>query len=302
MTLVRKYHVAARNRLQVRDIYRKFEPYIFLLPALAIFFLFFYYPFGKTVYLSTYLTNNMGLAKKFVGLKNYTDILSNGSFLRSLIVTLEFVGLVAVGGLMIGFIASLLTAQKAPGMTFTSAVYAMPVAIASAAAAMTFRMILHPINGMLNILLGSQINWRGDPRWALFSVAAMTVWLASGINFIYISAGLRSIPKEQYESAAIDGAGYFEKLWHITLPGLSPTLFFQIIINIIGAFQSFSQIKLLTQGGPGEATNVIVYAIYQDAFFNFRFGTAAARSVILFVIILIITLIQFGTEKRSVHY
>lgn len=110
------------------------------------------------------------------------------------------------------------------------------------------------------------------------------------------------MPKDLYESGAIDGANYWQRLLHITLPAISPTLFFQIIINIINAFQSFSQIKLLTQGGPGDTTNVIVYAIYRDAFFNFRFGTAAARSVVLFVIILLITLIQFSFEKRSVNY
>lgn len=133
-------------------------------------------------------------------------------------------------------------------------------------------------------------------------IAFLTVWLTSGINFIFISAGLRGIPPELYESASIDGAGYWRKFFHVTLPGLSPTLFFQVIINIIQAFQSFSQVKILTEGGPGDSTNLIVYAIYRDAFFNYRFGTAAARSVILFVIILIITLVQFSMEKRSVNY
>ena len=127
-------------------------------------------------------------------------------------------------------------------------------------------------------------------------------WLASGINFIFIGAGLRNIPEELYESAAIDGAGYWKKLRNITLPCLSPTLFFQIIVNIINAFQSFTLVKLLTSGGPQEKTNLIVYSIYLDAFRNFRFGTAAARSIVLFVIIMVITLLQFSTEKRSVHY
>lgn len=286
-----------------RRIFPAVEPYLFLLPALAIFILFLYFPFIRTIYLSLFLTNKYGQAKVFVGLKNYLDIFKAGSsFWPSLVVTFQFVFLVALGGLVAGLITSLLTERKYPGNTFACAVYAMPVAIASAAASMAFKMILHPTNGLLNILLGTQINWTGDAKFALFSVAAMTVWLTSGINFIFLSSGLRNIPGELYESASLDGAGYFKRLWHITLPCLSPTLFFQIIINIIGAFQSFSQIRLLTQGGPGEATNVIVHAIYRDAFFNFRFGTAAARSVILFVIVLCITLIQFSMEKRSVHY
>ncbi|MDD3336030.1 MAG: sugar ABC transporter permease [Eubacteriales bacterium] len=282
--------------------YERIEPYLFLLPALIIFGCFLYYPFIRTLYLSTFLTNKLGQAKVFVGFKNYSDILSSSSFWNSLGVTLQFVLFVALGGLIVGLITSLLTVNKYRGVTFASATYAMPVAIASAAASMAFKMILHPTNGLINILMGTQIGWTTDPSWALFSVSAMTVWLASGINFIFISAGLRNIPAEQYESASIDGAGYWKRLFYITLPALSPTLFFQILINIINAFQSFSQIKLLTQGGPGEATNVIVYAIYRDAFFNFRFGTAAARSVILFLIVLAITVIQFSNEKRSVNY
>ena len=132
--------------------------------------------------------------------------------------------------------------------------------------------------------------------------AVLITGAGAGIGSLIYLAALKSVPDELYESAAIDGANYWQKLWRITLPSISPTLFFQIIINIISAFQSFSQIRLLTQGGPGDATNVIVYAIYRDAFFNFRFGTAAARSIILFVIVLVITLIQFSFEKRSVHY
>ena len=278
------------------------EPYLFLLPAMAIFAIFLYYPFGRTVYLSTFLTDKYGQAKVFYGIQNYLKLFADSGFWVSVGVTFKFVGLVAAGGLLIGLITSLLTYTKYTGSGVCAAVYAMPVAIASAAASMAFKMILHPTNGLINNLLGTQINWTGDSRYALASVAAMTVWLQSGINFIFISAGLRGVPKDLYESGAIDGANYWQRLLHITLPAISPTLFFQIIINIINAFQSFSQIKLLTQGGPGDTTNVIVYAIYRDAFFNFRFGTAAARSVVLFVIILLITLIQFSFEKRSVNY
>lgn len=287
---------------QHKTLYETIEPYLFLVPALVVFGVFLFYPFVRTVYLSFFLTDKYGQAKIFWAFKNYTDIFNDSSFWISLKVTFQFVLMVAVGGLVVGLITSLLTAKKYPGNAFASAIYAMPVAIASAAASMSFKMILHPTNGLLNIVFGTSINWTGDPRYALFSVAGMSIWLASGINFIFISAGLRNIPDELYESASIDGAGYWKRLRHITLPGLSPTLFFQVIINIIGAFQSFSQIRLLTKGGPGDATNVIVYNIYKNAFENFRFGTAAALSVILFVIILIITLFQFSMEKRSVNY
>lgn len=302
VTSARKLQGTPVRHRKKKSLYTHIEAYLFLLPAFTVFGFFLFYPFVRTIYLSFFLTDKLGQAKVFWALRNYTDLFTSSQFWASVGVTFQFVLIVAFGGLLMGLITSLLTAKKYPGVTFASASYAMPVAIASAAASMAFRMILHPTNGLLNILFGTQINWTGDPRWALISVSILTIWLASGINFIFISAGLRNVPEELYESASIDGANYWQKLFKITLPSISPTLFFQIIINIIGAFQSFSQIRLLTQGGPGDVTNVIVYAIYRDAFFNFRFGTAAARSIILFVIVLVITLIQFSFEKRSVNY
>lgn len=285
-----------------KTLLEQIEPYLYLLPAMTIFAVFLYYPFINTIRLSTYLTNNLGVAKVFVGFRNYASILSSAEFWNSLRVTALFVLMVSVGGMLMGLVTSLLTHRDFPFVTLPRASYALPLAIASAAASMAFRMILHPTNGLLNLLLGTRISWLNDPQYALLVVAILTIWLSTGINYIFISAGLRNIPDELYESASIDGAGGFKKFLHITLPGLSPTLFFQIIINMINAFQTFSQIRILTQGGPREGTNVIVYAIYKDAFINQRFGQAAARSVILFLIILSITLVQFSLEKRSVNY
>ena len=282
--------------------YEIIEPYIFLIPALLIFIVFYYYPFGRTIYLSTWVTDALGQPKKFVGLDNYMiRLFGKDAFWQSILSTMKFVVIVALGGLIIGMITSLLTYNRYPGSGFCAAVYAMPVVIASAAASMAFRMIFHPTGGLLNNLLGTQINWLGG-EYQFGSVAAVTIWLQSGINFIFISAGLKSVPHDLYESCAIDGANYWQRLWHITLPAISPTLFFQIIINIINAFQSFSQVKLLTNESPNASTNLIVYAIWHDAFRAQRFETAAARSVVLFVIILVITLIQFSFEKRSVNY
>jgi len=281
------------------------EPYLFLLPSLLVFGMFLYYPFFRTIFLSLFLTNKTGQAKIFVAFTekdNYLVLFQSKSFWASVGVTFRFVFAVAFGGLVIGLTSSLLTEKKYLGSNFTAAVYAMPIAIASAAASMTFKMVLHPTNGLLNNLLGTQINFTGDKRYALASVIGLTIWLTSGINYIFISAGLRNVPAELYDSAAVDGAGYWRRVWSVTIPSISPTLFFQIIINTIGAFQSFSQIKLLTEGGPGDSTNVMVWSIYMDAFRNFRFGAAAARSVILFLIVLVITIIQFRFEKRGVNY
>ena len=251
------------------------------------------------------MTNKFGQAKLFASFSNYQNILFGkyaGEFWNSMWVTAKFVLFVASGGLFIGLCTSLITVRRFPGKAFASAIYAMPIAIASSAAAMSFKMILHKSIGLLNHLLGTDINWLSSEAWTFPILCILSVWLASGINFIFISAGLRNIPDELYESASIDGANYWAKLRSITIPCLSPTLFFQIIINIINAFQSFTLVKLLTQGGPTNTTNTIVYSIYLDAFRNFRFGSAAARSIVLFIVIMVITLIQFSYEKKGVNY
>ena len=189
-----------------------------------------------------------------------------------------------------------------PGIRVFSTSYALPMAIASSSAAMIFQIMLHPAVGIVNKLLGLDINWLNDPKTALICVAILTAWLNSGINFLYFSAGLGNIDETIYERASVDGASSVQQFFSLTLPGLSPIMFYTLVVNIIQAFQSFGQIKILTEGGPNESTNVIVYSIYRDAFFNYRFGNAAAQSVILFIIIMIITLIMFRIEKKGANY
>ncbi len=280
----------------------KVEQYMFLLPALLIFTIFLFYPFVKTIYLSLYKTNNMGQAKKFVGFENYINLLTSQSFWNSLAVTLIFVLIVVVGSMALGLLGAVLCNKAFPGIRFFSTAYALPMAIASSSAAMIFQIMLHPSVGILNKILGLNINWVADPRYALICVAVLTAWLNSGINFLYFSAGLSNIDETIYERASVDGANEMQKFFRLTLPGLSPIIFYTLVVDIIQAFQSFGQVKILTQGGPGESTNLIVYSIYRDAFFNFRFGSAAAQSVILFIIIMILTLLMFKVEKKGVKY
>ena len=167
---------------------------------------------------------------------------------------------------------------------------------------MIFKIILTPTIGIVNKLLHVSINWVSDPKYALICVAVLTAWLNSGINFLYFSAGLANIDDSIYERASVDGASGVQQFFSLTLPGLSPIMFYTLVVNIIQAFQSFGQIKILTEGGPNESTNVIVYSIYRDAFFNYRFGSASAQSVILFVIIMLVTLVMFRIEKKGVNY
>ena len=280
----------------------KWTSYCYLIPCLAIFALFLFYPFFKTIYLSLFLTDNAGQAKVFVGLRNYIELLTSESFLNSLKVTIIFVVIVVVGSMLLGLITAVLCNKAFPGIRFFSTAYAMPMAIASTSAAMIFQIMLHPTIGIVNKLTGLDINWLNDTNTALICVAILTAWLNSGINFLYFSAGLGNIDESIYERASVDGASSVQQFFSLTLPGLSPIMFYTLVVNIIQAFQSFGQIKILTEGGPSETTNVIVYSIYRDAFFNYRFGSAAAQSVILFIIIMIATVIMFKMEKKGVKY
>ena len=277
-------------------------PYFYLIPSMLVFAIFLFYPFFKTIYLSLYKTNKMGQAKLFVGLGNYQELLSSASFRNSLKVTLIFVVIVVFGSMILGLVAAVLCNKAFPGIRFFSTAYALPMAIASSSAAMIFQIMLHPSVGIVNKLLGLNINWLNDPKTALYCVAILTAWLNSGINFLYFSAGLGNIDETIHERASVDGASGVQQFFSLTLPGLSPIMFYTLVVNIIQAFQSFGQIKILTEGGPNESTNVIVYSIYRDAFFNYRFGSAAAQSVILFIIVMLITLVMFRIEKKGVNY
>lgn len=277
-------------------------PYLYVLPALIIFALFIFFPFAKTIYLSLTSTDSQGKVSAFIGLQNYKDLFASPSFKNSLIVTGKFVLLTVIPSMIIGFIAALLANAKIKGVGVFRTIYAMPMAISSASAAIIWMFLFHPSIGIVNYVLKTNIGWLTDEKWGLVAVSIVTVWLNIGMNFIFTIAALQGVPKDLYESASIDGAGIFRKHLHITIPCISPTIFFLLVINIINTFQAFGQINIMTTGGPGEATNVLVHSIYREAFFNNRFGVAGAQSIVLFIILLILTLIQFKFGERKVNY
>ena len=274
------------------------EPYLYLLPGLILFSLFIFYPFVKTIYLSLNNTDQLGKVKVFVGLDNYIGLFNSPTFQNSLLVTARFALMVVMPAIVIGFILAILANAKIKGIGIFRTVYALPMAISSASAAIIWMFLLHPSMGFINYFFKTDIGWLTDPKWGIVAVVIVTVWMNIGINYIFIIAGLQGIPADLYESAAIDGAGSFRKHWSITIPSLSPVLFFLLIIDVINTFQIFGQVNLMTLGGPGDATNVLVYSIYRDAFINNRFDLASAQSIILFVILLVLTLIQFRFEKK----
>ncbi len=286
----------------IRKKISSITPYIYILPSMILFLIFVYLPFFKTIYLSLTLTNRRGEAVEFLGIENYIELFEMPSFYNSIFMTLRFATLIILPSIVIGLGLALLANNKLKFSRIYELMFSIPMAIASAPAAMIWIMIFNPTNGIANYFLNTDIRWLADPKVAMYAVAVVTVWLNIGINFIFIFTGLKSIPEELIESANIDGANYIRKVWHIIIPLLTPQLFLVLFMNLVNGFQAFAQIKLLTGGGPGDATNVLVHSIYRDAFFNGRFDMASAQSIILFIIVFAITLVQFKFEKKGVHY
>jgi sn-glycerol 3-phosphate transport system permease protein len=248
------------------------------------------------------LTNAHGEFQEFIGLQNYMELLTSKDFVSSLIVTMKFVLLTTIPSIAIGLLLALLANNKVKGLSISKVMFAVPIAVSSASASIIWGIIFHPSIGMLNTILKTNIGWLLDPHWALLSVSFVTIWMNLGVNFIFIFAGLKNVPQELLESSSIDGATYFKKLFSIIIPMISPTLFFMVFMDIMISFQSFGQVNILTNGGPGNSTNVLVFSIYREAFFNGRFDTASAQSIILFIFMFVIAMFQFRYEKKGVHY
>lgn len=279
---------------------------LYLLPSIILFSVFIFYPMFRTIYLSFFLTNQAGEAALFVGFENYSYLLQSSEFRNSVKATFLFVLYTVPASIIIALFLALLANERLKGIGFFRTIYSSTMGVSVAASSVIWLFLFHPSIGMFNRLLAvihlPQVEWLLDPQWALLSVSASTVWMNIGFSFLIILGGLQNIDEHLYESARIDGAGYFYRLRRITIPMLSPTLFFIITITLINAFQSFGQIDILTKGGPSQSTNLIVYSIYREAFINYQFGTASAQAVFLFITIFIVTLLQFKLLERKVHY
>lgn len=284
-----------------KSFFRTVEPYLYLIPVMILFILFVFWPFVKTIQLSFARTTPLGQVAQYVGIDNYKNIFTDGTFLNSLVTTLKFSVMRVVLSIVIGFVLAIISTEKIKAKGFFRTVYALPMAISAAAASVVFMFVFHSSLGILNKALGTHIGWLTDKRYALIAVTIVSVWMAIGMNFIYLTAAIQSVPAELYESVALDGANFFQKHRHVTIPSISPTLFFLLIINVINSVQAYAEFKMMTQGGPAESTNVIVYEIYQEAFINSRFGVACAESVVLFIILIILTALQFRLEKKVTY-
>lgn len=279
---------------------------LFLFPSLFLFTVFLFYPMIRTLYLSFFLTDNRGMATVFVGLENFMRIFTSDLFLKSLTSTFLFVVYTVPGTILISLFLAIIANERLRGIGLFRMVFSSTMGISVAAASVFWLFLFHPSIGFLNQLLSwlnvGSIRWLTDPKWALFSVSVSTIWMNKGFTFLILLGGLQSIDRYLYESAEIDGASYFYKLRRITIPMLSPTLFFVVTVTMINAFQTFGQIDMLTRGGPQNETNLIVYSIYREAFVNYQYGSASAQAVVLFAIILLMTIVQFKLGEKKVHY
>lgn len=279
---------------------------LYLLPSILLFSVFVFYPMFRTIYLSFFLTDQQGSAALFVGLENYKYLLESASFKQSFKATVLFVIYTVPTGIILALFLALLANEKLKGIGFFRTIYSSTMGISVAASSVVWLFLFHPSVGVFNRILSlihlPQVQWLLDPEWALVSVSISTIWLNTGFTFLILLGGLQNIDEYLYESAKIDGASYWYQLRRITIPMLSPTLFFIITISLINSFQTFGQIDILTKGGPSQATNLIVYSIYREAFVNYQFGTASAQAVVLFICILIVTILQFKLGEKKVHY
>lgn len=282
------------------------EGYGLFLPAALFLLVFTLWPAFQAILLSFQSEDPFGRGRFWVGLDNFTELAHDPRFWTSVWLTFKFAIVVALLEVALGLLGAVLLQYPVPGIGLFRTIFFMTTAVSTAVAAVAWGWFLHPVGGLLNRLIEGlglpPQGWLTTPEWALYSVAAATAWQAIGFSTILLTAGLQDIPQELYEAARIDGASSWVTFRHITLPLLSPVLFFVIVLALVRGFTAFGQIHLLTRGGPSEATTVWIYRVYLDAFFNLRFTYAAAEGALLFLILLMLTALQFYFLGRRVHY
>ncbi len=286
----------------LRRVEKRLLAVAFILPALYLLWQFSYGAFFQTLYSSVHLTNIQGIAVEFCGLDLYRTLLAGEEFWNSCLVSVEFVLLTVLPSLASALALAALCRKRMPGGKVANVLFSTPVAVSSTCVTMVFMTMLEPSMGLVNQMLGLNWKWYLDGGLALVSVAMVVNWNLIAMDFIFLSSALRAVPASYYESASLDGADGWKVFWNITFPSVSPTVFFLTVVNILQTFQAFGPINIMTGGGPSGATDVLSYSIYRDAFVNYQFSPAAAKSVLLFIILLGVTVLQMRGEKRRVFY
>jgi sn-glycerol 3-phosphate transport system permease protein len=293
--------------MEKRVVFRSsWLPYLLVAPQIAITIIFFFWPAAQAVYYSFLLQDAFGNASQFVWFQNFKDLIRDDAYLDSFQVTAVFSTLVTFIGLAVALVLAVAVDKVIKGAMAYKTLLIWPYAVASAVAGVLFAFLFAPSVGIVSFALramGVDWNWvlRGDQAMLLVVIA--TVWKQISYNFLFFLAGLQSIPKSLIEAAAIDGATPVRRFWTIVFPLLSPTTFFLLVVNIVHAFfDTFGVIDATTQGGPAGATQILVYKVYYDGVKAADIGGSSAQSVILMIIVIALTVVQFRFIERKVQY
>jgi ABC-type sugar transport system permease subunit len=284
------------------------EGYLYLAPTLIVLTIFVFAPVFTSFTLSLQRVAPFGNRTIFVGFGNYSRLLQDPDYLNSIKVTLLFTAGTVSTILIVSVLLAIALSYPLGRLSgLHRLLIFVPVIVSSAVAGVLFRWLYHPVVGYINYwlsLVGVEgPNWLGSKQWALVAIILATIWQELGFSTIIALAGVQNIDNTLYDAAKVDGASTWQRIWRITLPLLSPTIFFLLIINVIHSFEAFGQIHILTQGGPGQATNVLVYSIFYDAFLGTpQRGYASAQAYLLALMVITISLIQFTTVEKKVHY
>ncbi|HOI62622.1 MAG TPA: sugar ABC transporter permease [Mesotoga sp.] len=275
-------------------------------PALVVQVIFIYLPLAWAFYVSFH-SWNMIRPMKWVGLENYIRMFETPDFWGSLWTTVLYVLGTVVPSVILGLlIAMLLNIEWLKGKGIFRTLFYIPVVTSMAAAAVIWGWLYEPNFGLVNYFLSwfgiKSIKWLSDPNYALLGLIIVGVWKRVGYNMVLFLAGLQTIPRTYYEAAEIDGATSWDKFRSITLPLLSPTTLFVVIMQFIASFRVFVSVSVMTRGGPAKSTQVITYYLYENAFRYLKFGYASAIAVFMFALMVVLTLIQFAISKKRVHY
>ena len=284
----------------------KILPYLLVAPQIVLTIVFFFWPASQALYQSVIREDPFGLKSGFVGFANFSAVLSEANYLNSLKVTVIFSILTALLAMGVALLLATAADRVVRGKTFYRTLLIWPYAVAPAVAGMLWLFMFNPAMGTFAYMLRRNgIHW--DPllngNHAMILIVVAAAWKQISYNFLFFVAGLQAIPKSLIEAAAIDGASPSRRFWTIVFPLLSPTTFFLLVVNIVYAmFDTFGIIDATTEGGPAQSTNTLVFKVYQDGFIGLNLGSSAAQSVLLMIIVIALTVIQFRYVERRVQY
>lgn len=281
-------------------------PYLLVAPQMIVTLVFFFWPSVQAVWQSFIVEDAFGGNTKFVWFENFAQLFHDPNYFASVRLTIVFSSFVAAFGLALSLFLAVMADRVIRGSSVYKTFLIWPYAVAPAVAGVLWGFLFSPSVGIVTWLLshaGVEFNYVTNGSQALLLVVMASVWNQVSYNFLFFLAGLQSIPKSLIEAAAIDGAGPGRRFWDIVFPLLSPTGFFLLVVNVIYAFiGTFGVVSALTSGGPGKATEILVYKVYNDGFRGQDLGGSAAQSVILMAILILLTVVQFKFIERRVHY